>query len=143
MRDCDSKVALLVDFENLVFGLQEVHGDEFAGYVEPELLFRLAEEYGQVVVANAYADWRSRSVNQFQTDLYRLGLDLVHVFAKRQQSRVKNAVDVKMAVDAVEAIWTLPHVTTFVIVSGDRDFIHVLKTLRRHGKTVVGVSPDQ
>jgi hypothetical protein len=143
MRDCDGKVALLVDFENLVFGLEEVHGDEFAGYVEPELLFRLAEEYGQVVVANAYADWRSRSVNQFQTDLYRLGLDLVHVFAKRQQSRVKNAVDVKMAVDAVEAIWTLPHVTTFVIVSGDRDFIHVLKTLRRHGKTVVGVSPDQ
>src|SRR5262249_8645714 len=27
-------------------------------------------------------------------------------------------------------------------VSGDRDFIHVLKTLRRHGKTVIGISPE-
>ena len=143
MKDSDGKVALLVDFENLVYGLEEAYGEQFAEYVEPELLFRLAEEYGQVVLANAYADWRSRDVNQFQTDLYRLGLDLVHVFGKRQASRFKNAVDVKMAVDAVEAIWTLPHVATFVIVSGDRDFIHVLKTLRRYGKTVVGVSPDQ
>lgn len=139
----DGKVALLVDFENLVFGLQETHGEGFAEFVDPELLFRLAEEYGQVVIANAYADWRSRDVNQFQTDLYRLGIELVHVFAKRQQNRFKNAVDVKMAVDAVETVWTLPHVETFVIVSGDRDFIHVLKSLRRHGKMVIGISPDQ
>lgn len=137
------KVALLVDFENLVFGLQEMHGDEYAEFVDPELLFRLAEEYGQVVMANAYADWRSRDVNQFQTDLYRLGIELVHVLAKRQQNRFKNAVDVKMAVDAVETVWALPDVETFVIVSGDRDFIHVLKSLRRHGKAVIGISPDQ
>ena len=76
MKD-DGKVALLVDFENLVFGLQEMHGEEYAEFVDPELLFRLAEEYGQVVMANAYADWRSRDVNQFQTDLYRLGIELV------------------------------------------------------------------
>ena len=142
MQD-QGNVALLVDFENLVFGLKESHGEDYAESMEPELLFRLAEEYGQVVLANAYADWRSREINQFQTDLYRLGIDLIHVFAKRQQHRFKNAVDVKMAVDAVETIWTLPHVRTFVIVSGDRDFIHVLKALRRHGKSVVGVSPDQ
>lgn len=138
-----TQVALLIDFENLVYGLQEAEGDDYASHVEPELLVRLAEEYGQVVLASAYADWRSREVNQFQTDLYRLGIDLVHVLAKRQQVRMKNAVDVKMAVDAIETVWTLPHITTFVIVSGDRDFIHVLKALRRHGRIVIGVSPDQ
>lgn len=135
------QVALFIDFENLVYGLHETFGTNFADEVEPELLFQLAEEYGQVVLANAYADWRFREINQFQTDLYRLGIDLIHVFAKRQANRYKNAVDVKMAVDAIETVWTLPHVDTFVIVSGDRDFIHVLKTLRRYGKTVVGVSP--
>ncbi|MDT8304614.1 MAG: NYN domain-containing protein [Anaerolineae bacterium] len=135
------QVALFIDFENLVYGLHETFGTNFADEVEPELLFRLAEEYGQVVLANAYADWRFREINQFQADLYRLGIDLIHVFAKRHASKYKNAVDVKMAVDAIETVWTLPHVDTFVIVSGDRDFIHVLKTLRRYGKTVVGVSP--
>ncbi|MBL8472322.1 MAG: NYN domain-containing protein [Rhodocyclaceae bacterium] len=137
------QVALLIDFENLVFGLQDTHGEDFAEFLDPGLLMRLAEEYGQVVVANAYGDWRSRDLNQFQIDLYRLGIDLVHVLARKQLNRMKNAVDVKMAVDAVESVWTLPHVKTFVIVSGDRDFIHVLKALRRHGRTVIGVSPDQ
>lgn len=136
-------VALFIDFENLIYGLEDEHGQDFADQVELESLFRLAEEYGHVVLANAYADWRHRTVNQFQTDLYRLGIDLIHVFAKRHMGRIKNAVDVKMAVDAIEAIWTLSHVGTFVIVSGDRDFIHVLKTLRRHGKTIIGVSPAQ
>lgn len=140
--NCSGHVALLIDFENLVFGLENSCGEEYASQLDPGLLVGLAEEYGQVVVANAYGDWRSRELNQFQVDLYRLGIDLVHVLAKRQKERMKNAVDVKMAVDAVEIIWTLPHVKTFVIVSGDRDFIHVLKILRRHGRTVIGVSPD-
>ena len=137
-----AQVALLIDFENLVYGLIQQHSEGYVEVLEPEVLFKLAEDYGQVVLANAYADWRRREVNQFQTDLYRFGIDLIHVFGK-QGARFKNAVDVKMAVDAVEILWTLPHVDTFIIVSGDRDFIHVLKTLRRYGKRIVGVSPEQ
>ena len=136
----DQQVCLLIDFENLVYGLKDQYGeDRLADELNVNLLFNLAEEYGHVVLANAYADWRAYAVNQFQIDLYRLGVDLVHVVAKRG----KNAVDVKMAVDAIETIWTLPHIQTFIIVSGDRDFIHVLKMLRRHGKTVVGVAPAE
>ncbi len=134
------QVCLLIDFENLVYGLRDKYGeDDFANEVDINLLLKLAEEYGQVVLANAYADWRSRDVNQFQIDLYRLGIELVHVLARRR----KNAVDVKMAVDAIETLWSLPTVQTYVIVSGDRDFIHVLKALRKRGKTVVGVAPAE
>jgi uncharacterized LabA/DUF88 family protein len=139
VQNSDKQACLLIDFENLVYSLSQVIGeDDLSQELDMKLIFNLAENYGSVVMANAYADWRSKSVNQFQIDLYRLGIDLVHVVSKKG----KNAVDVKMAVDAVEAIWTLPHIKTFVIVSGDRDFIHVLKMLRRHGKTVIGVAPD-
>ena len=131
-------VCLLIDFENLVYGLSEMCGeDRLPDELNVNLLFGLAEEYGNVVVANAYADWRSRTVNQFQIDLYNQGVELVHVVGKKG----KNAVDVKMAVDAVEMLFTFPHIETFVIVSGDRDFIHVLKSLRRRGKRIVGVAP--
>jgi uncharacterized LabA/DUF88 family protein len=129
------QVALLIDFENLVRGLV---GEDS---VDCEQLFRLAEEYGRVLLANAYADWRRKDVNQYQTELYRLGADLVHVFGKYSNSGFKNAVDVKMAVDAISTVSSLPHIDVFVIASGDRDFIHVLKALRRHGKTIIGVSP--
>lgn len=131
-------VCLLIDFENLVLGLQKMVQGELADELDVSLLFRLAEEHGQVVLANAYADWRNGLFNQFQLDLDRLGIELIHVLGRG----FKNAVDVKLAVDSIETLWTLPHIHTFVIVSGDRDFIHILKTLRRHGKKIVGVSPD-
>ena len=83
-----------------------------------------------------------RDVNQYQADLYGLGIELVHVLGQHRGVLIKNAVDVKMAVDAVSLMSSLPHIDVYVIVSGDRDFIHVLKELRRHGKTVIGVSPN-
>lgn len=131
-------VCLLIDFENLVLGLQQMVPGDLIDELDVSLLFRIAEEHGQVALANAYADWRNSRFNQFQLDLDRQGIELVHVLGRGY----KNAVDVKLAVDAIETLWTLPHIQTFVVVSGDRDFIHILKTLRRHGKKIVGVAPD-
>jgi len=131
----NGQVAILIDFENLVRGASNQET------IDCELIFKLAEEYGRVLMANAYADWRMKDVNQYQTDLYRLGIELVHVFGKYGGDVFKNAVDVKIAVDAISATSSLPHINVFVIVSGDRDFIPVIKALRRQGKTVIGVSP--
>lgn len=110
------RVALLIDFENLVRAVDEED-------IDCEAVFRLADEYGRVLVANAYADWRMRDVNQYQADLYGLGIELVHVLGQRRGVLIKNAVDVKMAVDAVSLMSSLPHIDVYVIVSGDRDFM--------------------
>ncbi|MEJ2209761.1 MAG: NYN domain-containing protein [Anaerolineae bacterium] len=140
MDNTKQQVCILIDFENLIYGLSNLYNeDELMDKVDIDVLFSLAEEYGSVVLANAYGDWRNRQLNQFQLDLYKSGVELVHVLARGR----KNAVDVKMAVDAIEMIWRYPEINTFVIVSGDRDFIPVLKTLRRHGKSVVGIAPAQ
>ncbi|MDP5170708.1 MAG: NYN domain-containing protein [Bacteroidia bacterium] len=138
------QVAIFIDFENLVYGIQDPkknnsHEEE----VDVEPIVRLAEEYGRVVQAHAYADWRNRVFNQYQVDLYKLGIDIVHVMGKKSGTGFKNAVDIKMAVDTIETIFTFPGIKTFLIVSGDRDFIHVLKMLRRHGRQIVGISPSR
>ena len=130
----ENRVCIMIDFENLAFSLS---GSHMADNLDVSLLFMMAEEYGKVILANAYADWRIKSLGQFQPDLYRLGAEPVQVVSKKG----KNAVDVKMAIDAVELLWTSKEIDTFVVVSGDRDFIHLLKTLRRYGKTVVGIGP--
>lgn len=141
MEQENNQVAVFIDFENLVFGIQDPRKSNSEEEVDIEPIVRLAEEYGRVVQAHAYADWRNRVFNQYQMDLYKLGIDIVHVMGKKSGSGFKNAVDIKMAVDTIETIFTFPDVNTFLIVSGDRDFIHVLKMLRRHGKHVVGISP--
>ena len=56
------RVVLLIDFESLVRAVDEAD-------IDCEAVFRLADEYGRVLVANAYADWRMRDVNQYQADL--------------------------------------------------------------------------
>ncbi len=122
----NGQVALLVDFENLVT----------AEGIDGEILIAFAEKYGRVLTAKAYAHWNNPSYFPHQGDLYRIGIDIVQVISKGG----KNSVDIKLAVDAVDMIHSMPHINVFVIASGDRDFIHIHKTLRSHGKTVIGIS---
>ena len=149
-------VALFIDWENFKISLA-------AGNRTPNLssLKEEISEHGRVVVAKAYADWVTRApelrgASQFINDppsLYAAGIEPVFVptrIPSTQASsangmrtyRVKNSVDVKMTADCIECAHSYPNIGTFVLVSGDSDFLHVVNALRTMGKRVViiGVS---
>ena len=149
-------VALFIDWENFKISLA-------AGNRTPNLssLREEVSNQGRVVVAKAYADWVTRApelrgASQFFNDppsLYAAGIEPVFVptrIPSTQQSsangmrtyRVKNSVDVKMTADCIECAHSYPNIGTFVLVSGDSDFLHVVNALRTMGKQVViiGVS---
>ena len=129
-------VALLVDFENLVLsggGRREV---------DCGALLALAAGYGPVRGANLYADWRTRSMRGYPDDLFGLGVEFVQVVGRRRGRVLKNAVDVRMAVDAVALAHVMPCIDVYVLATGDGDFVHVVHALRREGKRVVGVAPE-
>ena len=112
-----------------------------------------------MVVGKAYADWVSRApelkgASQFIHDppsLYAAGIEPVYVptrlplrgsYQPGRTVSVKNSVDVKMTADCIDTAHNFPNINTFVLVSGDSDFIHVINSLRAVGKrvVVVGVS---
>ncbi|MCY4652287.1 MAG: NYN domain-containing protein [Dehalococcoidia bacterium] len=149
-------VALFIDWENFKISLA-------AGNRGPNLssLREEVSNQGRVVVAKAYADWVThapelRGASQFNNDppsLYAAGIEPVFVptrIPSTQAStangmrtyRVKNSVDVKMTADCIECAHSYPNIGTFVLVSGDSDFLHVVNALRTMGKRVViiGVS---
>ena len=149
-------VALFIDWENFKISLA-------AGSRTPNLssLKEEVSNQGRVVVAKAYADWVTRApelrgASQFINDppsLYAAGIEPVFVptrIPSTQAStangmrtyRVKNSVDVKMTADCIECAHSYPNIGTFVLVSGDSDFLHVVNALRTMGKHVViiGVS---
>ncbi|GAB4423242.1 MAG: hypothetical protein OHK0039_39800 [Bacteroidia bacterium] len=138
----EAHVALFIDFENLVLGLNQEGEAYMRTSVDIAKLLQYARQYGEIATSLAYADWRNKVMNQFQQQLYKQGVELVHVFNKGQHTRYKNSVDVKMAVDIIEHIFISAHVQTFVIVSGDRDFIHIAKMLRRYDRQIVGIAPQ-
>lgn len=148
-------VALFIDWENFKISLA-------AGSRTPNVT-ALKEEvanHGRVVVAKAYADWVTRSpelrgASQFINDppaLYASGIEPVYVPTRlplggagalnSRTTRVKNSVDVKMTADCIECAHSYPNIGTYVLVSGDSDFIHVINSLRSIGKQVIiiGVS---
>jgi ketosteroid isomerase-like protein len=135
-------VALLVDWENLKFSLMQRNR-------RPNVtaLREAAERFGRVAYARAYADWMDPVQAGDPASLYTAGLEPVYVLTRRYttaegDARIQNSVDVKLAVDCVEASHLYPNIGTFVIASGDHSFFHVVMLLRARGKRVVviGVS---
>ncbi len=149
-------VALFIDWENFKISLA-------AGHRTPNLssLKEEVSDHGRIVVAKAYADWVTkapelRGASQFINDppsLYAAGIEPVFVPTRApsahasfnngvRTTRIKNSVDVKMTADCIECAHSYPNIGTFVLVSGDSDFIHVVNALRTMGKRVivVGVS---
>ncbi len=133
-------VGLFIDFENLIYGLIDKYGEQGAYEAfKTSLMCDFAHQYGDACASYAYADWRIKAVNQWQVDLYGRGVELVHVLGRGG----KNAVDIRMAIDLVESIYTQPQIDTYVVVSGDRDFLPVINTLKRAGKRVIALSTSR
>jgi len=134
-------VAVLIDWENLKFSLEQRS-------LKPNIaaLRSAAERFGRIVFARAYADWQEPAHRDEASALYMLAIEPVYVptrrYADGSGTRVKGSVDVKLTADCIEASHQYPHIKTFVIVSGDHGFLHVVNTLRPRGKqvVVVGVS---
>ena len=148
-------VALFIDWENFKISLATGRRTPNVSALKEEV-----SNLGRVVVAKAYADWVTRApelrgASQFINDppaLYATGIEPVYVPTRLfhggvgsepgRNVRVKNSVDVKMTADCIECAHSYPNIGTYVLVSGDSDFIHVVNTLRTMGKRVViiGVS---
>jgi len=154
--DRGGDVALFIDWENFKISLASGHRTPNVSALKEE-----AANQGRVVVAKAYADWVTRSpelrgASQFINDppaLYAAGIEPVYVPTRlsfgppsgtgyARTTRIKNSVDVKMTTDCIETAHSHPNIATYILVSGDSDFIHVINTLRTMGKRVViiGVS---
>jgi hypothetical protein len=77
--------------------------------------------------------------------LYSAGIEPVYVPTRLiginsgGEQRRKNSVDVKLSADCIETYHRYPSVQTFVLVSGDGDFVHVINTLRPYGKEVIAI----
>jgi len=136
------RVAIFIDFENLVYG---VENNDPSATGEPPLdvdidrIVAFARDQGRLTLARAYADWRNSSVRQHQPQLYAQGIETVHVFGRRHDYEVKNAVDVALAVDAVRSLFEREY-DIFILISGDRDFLPLLRAVREHGRQIIGVS---
>ncbi len=127
----DQRIALFIDFENLVTrtGIEADHFD-----LQPALDTLL--EKGKVVFRRAYADWTR--FGKASERLHDLGVELVDVPPSTRAG--KNGADVRLVIDALELAYLREHIDTFVIASGDSDFCPLAYKLRENDRTVIGMA---
>ncbi len=121
--------ALLIDFDNVTLGVQKDLTKELRTLLNSDII------KGKVAVQRAYADWRRYP--QYIVSLSESSIDLI--FAPAFGSSKKNATDIRLAIDAIELVFTRPEIGTFILLSGDSDFSTMVIKLKEYGKYVIGV----
>ncbi|HEY0970800.1 MAG TPA: NYN domain-containing protein, partial [Gemmatimonadales bacterium] len=121
--------ALLIDFDNVTMGIQSNLQQELRHLLGSDII------KGKVNVQRAYADWRRYP--QYIVPLAESSIDTI--MAPAYGSSKKNATDIRLAVDAMELVFTRPEIGTFILLSGDSDFSSLVMKLKEYGKYVIGV----
>ncbi len=121
--------ALLIDFDNVTTGIRSDLGNELRNLLSSDII------KGKVAVQRAYADWRRYP--QHMVPLAEASIDTIQATA--YGSAKKNATDIRLAVDAIELVFTRPEIGTYILLSGDSDFSSLVLKLKEYGKYVIGV----
>ncbi len=124
-------IAVFIDFENIVTAAESRYYT-----LDLQRLFAELGRRGRLVLKRAYGDW-SR-FTKYREELLRHGVDLVQIYSYGHEI-ARNRADVRMAIDAMEVLFTRPEIQIFAIISGDSDFSSLITRLREHGKFVIGV----
>lgn len=137
-----AQVALFIDWDNLAISTAADHSGAM-----PDLrrIVGVAQGYGTLLVARAYAEW---GVTSDRLAVYRAGVEPVYAPTFRfepeapGQSRGKSLADPCLVADCVDAMHLHPHLTHLVIVSGDKDLVPIVRLAQMRGKRVIVIGPD-
>src|SRR6478672_4429127 len=131
------EVGLFIDLENIRYSFLNVYQIEpnVAAFIEK------AKKHGRVSVAMAYADFNEHP------QWVRRGLDVAGIaardipvrrFIRDGHERLKSSADLHMLMDVMETALDRPQVRTYVIMTGDSDYIRVITWIKnRFDKRVI------
>lgn len=123
------KVALFIDLENTYFGAYHENKR-----LDVDAVAERAKSYGNLVVANAYADFSNGIPRNIQKELLSQGIKMIYcptIF--NNGDKKKTLTDSIMIIDLLITVG----IDTYVIATGDQDFLPVVGKLHERGKKVV------
>ncbi|HVC35348.1 MAG TPA: NYN domain-containing protein [Chloroflexota bacterium] len=136
-------VGLFIDWDNLAISTAV----DFAGAVpDVRAIVKAAQRFGTVLLARAYAEW---NVSSERLSVYRAGIEPVYAPTFRFEadsgangSRGKSLADPCLVTDCIDTLHLMPEINVFVLVSGDKDMIPIVRLAQLRGKRVAVIGPD-
>jgi uncharacterized LabA/DUF88 family protein len=114
-------IAILWDIENV--------SPKYNSSFVPNLNTFIDEKGMKAALKQAFANWSKDGLQRLAGQLADDGFELIHVPKAR-----KNSADISLITHATETIFLYPHLTLFILITGDADFRPLLHTLRKQGK---------
>ena len=142
-RDEENYVGLFIDWDNLAISTAV----DFAGAVpDVRAIVKAVQRFGTILVARAYAEW---NVSSDRLSVYRAGIEPIFAPTFRFESdpggaapRGKSLADPCLVADCIDTLHLMPNINVFVLVSGDKDLIPIVRLVQLRGKRVVVIGPD-
>lgn len=134
------QLAMLMDFENLVIGVENNEQDSQRIFSAKKIIDYLESNYGRVVFRKAFADWSNTKFRKYTADMMRCGIEMQHII--RNGYNNKNYAESHMVIQAMDCIIRNPQIDTFVLATGDADFLPLISHLKSTGRNVIGLGTE-
>jgi uncharacterized LabA/DUF88 family protein len=128
-HEISKNIALFIDAENLIIPI-----DAALDRLNLKVIFNRVKEEGTLILSRAYGDWSKHPCRSYIQDFSRFGIEMTQIHS---DSRGKNTADMMFTSDALEHSFQSFSADIFVVVSGDRDMVPLVQSLRRNGKKVM------
>lgn len=131
-------VAVFVDHDNIAISCKRNLGDSY----DYDILLNICQRLGRVVLSRVYLD-TTRS-NRQEFELFKRRFQPVYAPAFEIDGKRKSLADPLLICDVMETLYEKPAIDTFVIVSGDKDFLPLIRKIAQfpEEKRVVIISID-
>jgi hypothetical protein len=126
-------VAIFLDLDNLVIGARDANLNFDVNLIVNHLKHHTG---GRVVLRRAYSG-NLRQDQKLMKEIATAGFTMQSAVALNNFG--KNLIDMYMVVDTMDTLVDGQEYSTYVLVTGDRDFVPLIHALRRRGKHVIGV----
>jgi uncharacterized LabA/DUF88 family protein len=131
------RVILLIDYDNLqICAARDTPGRD----LQLTPVVQLAQRYGSVILARAYAEW---NLSTERLAVYKAGIEPAFAPVLRTESdrSGKSLADTVMVAEGMDMLWTLaPEV--MVLATSDKDLIPLVRVAKQRGAHVVVLGSD-
>ncbi len=136
----DRGVALFIDHYNIHNGCNKV-GIPSYNY---DVLAEVASKAGQMALGRVYLVTNRHSVGMLYK-FFELGIDPVYApeYENWDEDKPKSLADPMMVCDIMQTLYERTFIETFVIASGDKDFIPVIRKISEHGKRAIIIGVER
>jgi uncharacterized LabA/DUF88 family protein len=118
---------LFIDNDNIHKSCEEINES-----YDFDAIINECNNYGRIILSKIYLDTTRRDSKQFKSFIR--GLETVYAPCYKDQNGEirKSLTDPMIICDVLKTLYENPHIDTFVIVSGDKDFVPLIRTISQY-----------